>query len=70
MKSDNHMISYMTSHVMDFTRSGQFHIITYFKDDLSLIIHYLTYLTFLINLHNQPFKSTFTINLFNQSTLN
>ncbi len=64
--SSNHM----TSHVMDLTRSGQFHIITYPEVDLSLIIRHLTYLTFSVNLHNQPFESTFAINLLNQSILN
>ena len=34
--------------------------------DLSLIIRHLTYLTFLVNFPNQPFKSTFWINLYNQ----
>ena len=54
--------SHMTSHVMDLTRSGQFHIITYSEVDLSLIIRHLTYLInilnhpFKINLSNQPFK--------------
>ncbi len=49
----------MASHVMDITWSGQFHIITYLEIDL--VIYYLTYLP------NQPFKSTFRINLLNES---
>ncbi len=50
---------------MDLIQSGQFHIITYPKVDLSLIICQLTYLTFSINLYNQFFKLIFTINFFN-----
>ncbi len=48
---------------MDLTWLEQFHIITYSEIDLSLIIHYLIYLTFSVNFPNQPFKSTYTINL-------
>ncbi len=70
MESDNQMISHMTSHVIDLIQLEQFYIITYLEVDLSLIIHYLTYLNFLINFHNQRFKSAFTINLFNQFILN
>ncbi len=59
----------MTSHVIDLTWSRQFYIITYLKVDLSLIIYHLIYLTFLVNLSNQLFESTFeliyVINLFN-----
>ena len=54
----------MTNHMIDLTQSGQFHIITYLKFDLSLIIYYLIYLTFLINFCNQLFESTFLINLY------
>ncbi len=36
----------MTSHVIDLTQLGQFHIITYSKVDLSLTIYHFTYLTF------------------------
>ncbi len=68
------MISHMTSHVMQLTWLGQFHIITHSEVDLLLIICQLTYLTFLDNLLNQPFESTFEsiyeINFFNQSILN
>ena len=48
---------------MDLIKSRQFYIITHLKVDLSLIIYYLTYLTFLVNFLNQLFKSTYTINL-------
>ncbi len=47
--------SHMTSHVMDLTWSGQFYI------EIDLVIHHLTYLTFRVNLSNQPFKSTYKI---------
>ncbi len=40
------------------------------KVDLSLIICHLAYLTFLVNLHNQLFESTYAINLLNQLILN
>ena len=56
----------MTSHVIDLIWSGQFHIITYPKINLLLIICYLIYLIFLVNLSNQPFKSTFQIHFQNQ----
>ena len=59
MESDSHMISHMTSHVMDLTRSGRFGIITYPEVDLSLIIRHLTYLTFSVNFLNQPSQSTY-----------
>ncbi len=49
--------------VIDLTQSGQFHIITYLKFNLSLIIGDLIYLTFLVNLYNQTFELTFSINL-------
>ncbi len=55
--------NYMTSHIIDLTQSRQFYIITYLKIDLFLIIRHLTYLIFLVNLHNHPFESTFLINL-------
>ncbi len=61
MESDNHMIIHITSHVIDLTQLEQFYILTYLKVDLPLIIRHLTYLTFLINLCNHPFKSTFSI---------
>ncbi len=51
----------MTSHVMDLTWLGQFHIIMHLEVDL--FINYLTYLIFQINLSNQPFESTYAINL-------
>ncbi len=43
---------------------GQFYIITHFNAKFFLIIDYLTYLTFLVNLHNQLLQSTFLINLY------
>ena len=54
--------SHMTSYIMDLTRSRQFHIITYLKVDLLLIIRHLIYLiksTFQINF----LKLTYVINL-------
>ncbi len=66
----------MTSHVMDLTWSGQFQIITDpTYPEFDLVISHLTYLifqinllpfgsTFQINLSNQPFESTYAINLF------
>ncbi len=56
----------MTSHMMDLTRLGQFHISR--KVDFSLVIYHLTHLTFLVNLYDQIFELTYTIN-FHQSTL-
>ncbi len=53
IKPNNYIISHMTSHILDLTQSGWFNIITYFKIDLSLIIYYMTYLTFSINFYNQ-----------------
>ena len=35
--------------------------------DVSLIIHYMTYQTFLVNLSNQLFKSTYIINFLIES---
>ena len=58
----------MTNYMMDLTLLEQFHIIIYCKINLLLIIYYLTYLTFLINLLNQLFESTYAINLLNQLT--
>ena len=54
--------NHMTSHVIDLIKSGQFYIINHPEVDFLLIIHYLIYLTFLINLSNQLFESTYTIN--------
>ena len=51
----------MTSHVIDLTKLGQFYIITHFKVDFLLIIHYWTYLT-LVNFPNQLFESIYVIN--------
>ncbi len=65
MKSDNYKISHMTSHMMNLIWLGQFDIIAYLKVDFSLIIYYLIYLIFSINLFDQPFKSIFLINLLN-----
>ncbi len=70
IKSDNHIISYTTSYMIDLTQLRQFHILIYLEVDLSFIICHLTYLTFSINLYNQLFELFFTINLFNQSILN
>ena len=39
----------MISYVIDLIKLGQIYIIIHLKIDLSLIIYYLTYLTFLIN---------------------
>ena len=57
----------MTNYLTDLTWSGQFYIITYPEIDLSLIICHLTYLTkssFRFNFLNEPFESTYVINLF------
>ena len=51
---------------MDLTQLKQFHIINYFKVDLSLIIYYLIYLIYLVNILNQNFELTYVINHFNQ----
>ena len=59
----------MTSHVMDLTKSRPFHIITHYKIDLTLIIRYLTYLTFSVNLLNQHFESTYAIKLLIELTV-
>ena len=53
----------MTSHMMDLTKLGQFHIITHFKINFSLIIRHLTYPTVSVNLLNQLFESIYAINL-------
>ena len=53
--------------MIDLIEFNQFHIITYLKVDFLLIICYLTYLTFFVNLHNLLFKSTYTINKFFKS---
>ncbi len=58
----------MTSYMIDLTWSGQFHIITHPEINFWLIIYHLTYLTFLVNLPNQHFKSSFWINLSNQTS--
>lgn len=64
MKTDSHI----TCHVIDLTQLRQFNIIIYFELDFFFIIYHLTYLIFLINLLNQFFESTFSINFFiNQS---
>ncbi len=55
----------MTSHVMDLTWLGQFQIITdLIYSEVDLVISHLTYLTFWLS--DQPFESTFWINLRNQ----
>ncbi len=53
------MISHMTSPMINLTQLREFSIITYFKIDLSFIMHYLTYLTFLTNLLNEPYQSIY-----------
>lgn len=63
------LLSHMTIHVMELTWLGELHIITHLEVDLSLIIHHLTYLTFLVYLPNQPFKSTYAINFLELVTL-
>ena len=52
------MISYITSHMIDLIRFGQFNIITYFDIKLFLIIHH----RHLLNLLSQLLQSTFAIN--------
>ncbi len=52
IKSNNYIISYMTSHVMNITQSGQFVIINYLKVNLSFIIYHLIYLNISINFLN------------------
>ncbi len=47
---------------MDLTWSGQFHIIIY--PEFDFVICHLTYLTFLVNLYDQPFESTYAINFY------
>ncbi len=64
MKSDNHIISHLTSHTIDLTWSRQFYIISYPKINLFSIICYLIFLTFLVNIYNQSFKSIFANQLF------
>ncbi len=49
-----------------FNQLGQFYIITHSKVDFLLIIHYLTYLIFLVNFYNQLFESTFWMDFLNQ----
>ena len=57
----------MTLHDQPRDTSNPIGIISYFpKVDFSLVICYLTYLTFLVNLLNQPFKSIYVIKFFNQ----
>ncbi len=61
----------MKSYDLSRDRSNPIQTILYLpKVDLLLIIRHLIYLTFLVNFHTQLFESTYTINLFNQSTLN
>ncbi len=55
MEYNNHIISYITSYMIDLTQLKRFDIIIYPKVNLFLIIHQLTYLTFLVNLFNQFF---------------
>ena len=50
--------------MIDLIKLEQFYIITYFKVYLFFIIYYQTYLIFLVNLYNQLFESTFSINLY------
>ncbi len=62
--------SHMTSLIIDLTWLEQFNILTYSEIDLSFIICHLAYWTFLANFFNQLFELTFSINFFNQFTLN
>ncbi len=48
--------------MIDLTWLGSFHIITH--PELDSVICHLTYLTFQINISNQPFESTYAINFF------
>lgn len=64
IKFDNNIISHITSYVIDLTQLKKFHIRTYLKVDLFLIIYHLIYLTFLINFCNQFLQSTLSINLY------
>ena len=54
----------MITYIIDLTQLKQFNIITYLKVDLFFIIHYLTYLIFLVSLFNQFFLSNFLINIY------
>ncbi len=51
----------MTSYMMDLILLEQFYIITHPKIDL--VISYLIYLIFQIYFLNEPFQSTYAINL-------
>ncbi len=57
----------MTSHVIDFTLSGLFHIITH--PEVDLVICHLTYVTFQINFSNQHFESIYTMNFLIKSVV-
>ncbi len=59
------------SHYQSRDEFNPIEIISYLsKINLSLVMHHLTYLIFSVNFHDQTFKSTYTINLFNQPILN
>ena len=54
----------MKSYIQSYNKSNIIRAILYLpRLDFSLVIHYLIYLTFLINFPNQPMQSTFLINL-------
>ena len=58
------------SYNQSYDRFNLIKIISYFlKIDFLLVIYHLTYLTFLVNLLNQIFKSTYIINLLDQLTI-
>lgn len=61
MEIDDHRISHMSGHLIDFTWLRQFDIT---KVDFFLIICHLIYLNFLVNLFNQISQSIFSINLY------
>ena len=65
MESNNYIISNITSHIKNLTQLKSFHIIIYPEVDHSLMIYYLTYLTFSVNFYNQLFESTFAIQFLN-----
>ncbi len=61
----------MKSHDQSHDGSNLIGTISYLpKIELLLVIRYLIYLNFSVNLYDQPFKSTYAINIFNQPILN
>ena len=65
IESNNHIISYITSHIIDLSRLKLFDIIIYLYINFFLIIYYLTYLIFLVSFYNEIFESSFLIRFFN-----